>query len=278
MKGGKNKQPLGYTIIEVMIVLAISGVMFLIAATFINGKAELATFKSSITELATNLQANINDVVAGKYSDIPIYCGLDGRGKLELLNGASSQSTQGTNPSCVFIGKFIYFYKGSDNLDDKYGVMSIAGNTTNINLNTLLPITSHVSPGVNSDLTINSQNPGNIYLKDGSITFGPSSFSYSIHGFGIVQLPSSQSADISSGNVNDILVVSTYLRRSYPFSTAEKKVSKIINTDGLTQASGISMCFTDGVSYANLLIGQNSTGNAQSSLVVNIQELGKAQC
>ena len=59
MLGGRNrhsKQPFGYTIVEVMIVLAVSSAMFLIAANFINGKQERTAFSQGSNEMVSQLQ------------------------------------------------------------------------------------------------------------------------------------------------------------------------------------------------------------------------------
>lgn len=105
MKG--VKQPLGYTIIEVMIVLAISGLMFLIAANFISGKEESTSFTEGTNEFVTDMQSVINQVTDGQYSDISFQCVSSG-GTLSFPSGGS----QGTNPACVFLGKFLYFPQG----------------------------------------------------------------------------------------------------------------------------------------------------------------------
>ena len=68
MNGGKR--PLGYTIIEVMIVLAVSGVMFIIAASFISGKQESTAFTEGANEFASQLQQTIAEVADGQYSDV----------------------------------------------------------------------------------------------------------------------------------------------------------------------------------------------------------------
>lgn len=54
MKGGKS--PLGYTVVEVMIVLAVSGIMFLVAANFINGKQQKTSFANGVNEMASRIQ------------------------------------------------------------------------------------------------------------------------------------------------------------------------------------------------------------------------------
>lgn len=118
MKGGKR--PLGYTIIEVMIVLLISGVMFIIASQFISGKEQTTAFTQGVNTMASQVQNTIQEVVSGQYSDIPLNCTFNG-GNTTIVPG---NNAQGTNPECVFLGKLIRF-TGLNS--PNYEVISLAG-------------------------------------------------------------------------------------------------------------------------------------------------------
>jgi prepilin-type N-terminal cleavage/methylation domain-containing protein len=120
MKGGKR--PLGYTIIEVMIVLLISGVMFLIASEFIGGKEQTTAFTQGVNTMASQIQNTIQEVIAGQYSDIPLSCTFNGVGS-QTIPGIGTNS-QGTNPECVFLGKIIRF---TGQNSPNYEVISLAG-------------------------------------------------------------------------------------------------------------------------------------------------------
>ena len=53
---GGNK-PHGYTIVEVLIFLAISSLMFLLAATFISGKQSAVEFKQGMNDINTQIKS-----------------------------------------------------------------------------------------------------------------------------------------------------------------------------------------------------------------------------
>jgi prepilin-type N-terminal cleavage/methylation domain-containing protein len=134
MTGGKHKQPLGYTIVEVMIVLAISSIMFLIAAQFINGKQEQASFKNGVNTFASQLQNTIDQVTNGQYSDLNFTCTLNYSTNILSFNGPNvgqTSETQGTNPKCVFLGKLMYFYAPSGSTaPENYDTFTLAGANT----------------------------------------------------------------------------------------------------------------------------------------------------
>src|SRR5579884_2456783 len=157
MKGGKNKKPAGYTIVEVMIVLAVSGMMFVIAALFIQGKQEKASFTAGINQMASQIQTTIEQVTDGQYSDITVPCNFT---TTTTIGGSGSPVQQGNNPNCVFLGKLVHFLGGSS---VQYEVVSVVGGRIDISGN---PITSFPAadpravapPDASGDsLTINQQ-------------------------------------------------------------------------------------------------------------------------
>ncbi len=105
MKGGKL--PLGYTIVEVLVVLAVSGVLFLLAADFITGKQSKTSFQQGSNELVSRLQAIVEEVSTGHYADIPLTC--DAFSNPSRLIFDPTVKPQGSNQDCVFLGKIIHF-------------------------------------------------------------------------------------------------------------------------------------------------------------------------
>jgi len=126
MNGGaaKASRASGYTIIEVMIFLAISGVMFIMAAVFIQGKQQRAEFTQGMHDTNAAIQSVINDVANGFYPS---------RGDFKCtaaLNTAptfppSGQAPEGTNQGCVFMGKVLQFDASAN--PSAYRVYSVAG-------------------------------------------------------------------------------------------------------------------------------------------------------
>lgn len=161
MPGGQNKQSLGYTIVEVMVVLAVSGVMFLIAATFVNGKQASTSFSAGVHDMASSLQDVIEQVNDGRYSDVPFTCSP---GSPPGFSGTVLPD-QGTNSDCVFVGKFLYF---SGNYSANYQVFTLAGNRQSggqpaVTPNSVQPVPIY---GPLIDLTIQQTVPQNLAVKN----------------------------------------------------------------------------------------------------------------
>ncbi len=100
------RQPNGFTIVEVLIFLAITGSLFVLAMSAFNGEQARAEFNTSIREVDAKLQDVINNVGSGLYSyDGKIQCQIVAN-KILLSTVATAQ---GTNTPCIYIGQFIHF-------------------------------------------------------------------------------------------------------------------------------------------------------------------------
>lgn len=113
----------GYTIIEVLIFLAITGVMFTIATTAFSGQQARAEFNTSLRDVDTKLQDIINNVSSGLYNNTGnIECVLNGSG-IQLNTVATDK--QGQNTPCIYIGQFVHF--APQLTPSQLNVYSIAG-------------------------------------------------------------------------------------------------------------------------------------------------------
>ncbi|MDB5184306.1 MAG: hypothetical protein JWN38_114 [Candidatus Saccharibacteria bacterium] len=124
-----GRQPRGYTVVEVMLFLAISGSMFIVASVIVNGKQANAEFRQSMNEMTTNIRDVINDVANGSYN-LPnnIKCTAAPSGGINITSAASQQ---GENTGCIFMGKVIQFaptgISGGNGTYSHYAVYTVAG-------------------------------------------------------------------------------------------------------------------------------------------------------
>lgn len=264
MLGGKNKQVQrprrsanAYTIVEVMIVLAVSGVIFLAAISFVNGKQERTAFNSGVNTMASQIQGVIEQVTDGQYNDEPISCSQTGSGTLSIVVGSavtSGQGGQGTNPTCVFLGKSLTFASGSTNSFNVYPVAASridgGGNeVTDLGSAQATRVDSLVtSQNMSQNLSVVGISTGGDYNASGQIEFLQSL---------------AQAGDVAGVLGDGAQTVGLY------YSSSSDSLST-------TPSTGISICLTDGTRYGIIDIGLNS--NSGGTLNVNVANIGTTAC
>lgn len=119
MFGGNDNR--GYTIVEVLLFLAISSFMFIAAAVFINGKQSSAEFRQGMNGMNAVLSKVINDVNNGVYPSNEDFTCTAGASGLSFSDGATDN--QSVSTKCTYVGKMILFTNDSS----AYEINTIAG-------------------------------------------------------------------------------------------------------------------------------------------------------
>ena len=118
----------GYTIIEVMVVLAVGLVTFLAAVSLLAGKQGKTEFSQAMRDVQTQIQSVVNDVGVSNYPDAgSTECRIGPDNRPRLVNDASPTGT-GTNTQCIFLGKAIQLDNSTDP-PHKLNVYTIVGRT-----------------------------------------------------------------------------------------------------------------------------------------------------
>jgi prepilin-type N-terminal cleavage/methylation domain-containing protein len=122
-QGGNNGANGGFTIIEVLIVLAVSGLMFISAVTLVSGRQNKTEFMTAVNDAKQQIQQVINETASGYYpNDNTFECTSSPTG---VLNFPIASASQGTNSDCVFLGKALQF--ASSGLPNSMVTYTIAG-------------------------------------------------------------------------------------------------------------------------------------------------------
>ncbi len=110
MKSQKQKALAGYTIVEVMIFLAVSGGLLTSVMTIISGQQQKTQFTTGVREFESKIQDIISDVETGYFpSGNDVKCAdPTPSGDLVITPVATEQ---GKNQDCVFLGKAVQFYR-----------------------------------------------------------------------------------------------------------------------------------------------------------------------
>ena len=119
MKSGLKSR--GFTIIETLIFLAVSGALLASAFTLVAESQNKTAFNQAINDVQQQINAVINNVANGYYSESSTSqkCEVVAN---KLTFSANADSTKGTSNQCIFLGRMIVF--GSD---ETYTVYNLAG-------------------------------------------------------------------------------------------------------------------------------------------------------
>ncbi|MCA9347459.1 type II secretion system protein [Candidatus Saccharibacteria bacterium] len=117
----------GFTLMEVMITLAVSGAMLMITVALFSGQQRESQFNQSMRDIESKLQDVINDTATGYFPESTLSCSANAN--IPIISSSGPGSEQGTNSACVFLGKAIHF---KDNAMDIYSIIgsSSLSNTT----------------------------------------------------------------------------------------------------------------------------------------------------
>lgn len=115
----------GYTIVESMIFLTITGMLLASVILLMGGHQQKSEFSSAVMDLDSKIQSVIGNVATGYYNNTgQTKCTLDSSGHIVTLDNSGPAGSQGTNSGCVFIGQVIIFPAVNEN---DVTVFSVAG-------------------------------------------------------------------------------------------------------------------------------------------------------
>ncbi len=101
----------GYTIVETMIFLAVSGAILSSSLLFFGGRQERVQFTQGVREVESQIKTIMNEVSSGYFpNDGSFSCEVGADGPALDFSVAGGQ---GTNEDCMFLGKVIRFGDGT---------------------------------------------------------------------------------------------------------------------------------------------------------------------
>lgn len=119
---GKTRES-GFTIVETLIVLAVSGSLFVSAVVLISGRQGKTEFSTAINSLQQQLQQVVNETASGYYPNRGDFK-CSGSGGTLSFTGVSNG--QGTNGGCIFLGNAIQVGLGSGK-ESQLGLLPLVG-------------------------------------------------------------------------------------------------------------------------------------------------------
>lgn len=246
----------GFTVIEVMIVLAVTGALFVSAAIMIAGRQNRTAFEQAVRNVHSQIQGIIDEVAIGHYSNRNDFSCTPGPGGPQIGPGSNGL---GKNSGCIFLGKAIQFdVQGTD--PEQFAVYTLAGlqkqfgtNLEAVNRATALPkviepanTTVQLESGLTTyDMWYNTGTGGNQPL--GAVGFMTSLAKYS-------------GTDIISGSQSVIAIVVPGTDTDRTTTETIQAINTNFPSGPFDPAGGISICFASGATDQSGLVTIGGTG------------------
>lgn len=199
----------GFTIFETMIVLAVTGALFVAIAVTLNGRQNDAEFIHGVQDAQAQIQQVIDQVSDGLYPSANNFSCTSSGTQLEFQTGLN---TQGTNSSCVFLGRVIQFGVTDPTGLEDYDTYTIAG--------LLGPTVGSISPFQNVYPTVAASSTSSAFSET-TTTFE----------YGITTCWISDSGPLNSCASKNSLGAVGFLMEPNSLSTAKSYISGIPQVD-----------------------------------------------
>ena len=246
----------GYTIVETMIFLAVTSLLFVAAMTAIGGKQASVQFAQATRDAQSQIQKVINEVSTGYYPSGGSFTCTVGPTALDIPTFSAVASLQGSSNDCVFLGKAVQL--GTDDVDkETYNVINMAARRLNVSgkesssLKEALPT---AIPGITESFRLQFGLSVTRIVKSGSPTqYGTIIFLSTLPKFqGNTGTLASGTQRVSYGAVPSSLL-------DDDLTTAAAKASNLTDVGDLsgraqidmTPSSGIIICLADNPNPAN---------------------------
>ncbi len=267
---GTAKQQ-GYTIIEVLIFLAVSSVLFVSTMIYLSGRQQQVQFTNATRDFETKLIDVANDVANGYYQTTA-GVGCDPAGNI-----STSGTVQGSNKECIFLGRFIKL-AGPD--AEHFTIYSMIGKRTvdSVDIISLSQASPRLllTPDDSKNTSLREEDPFGYGSRVACVGLGDSCNPATTSNAGIAfitRLDGSTGANTTGGAIK----ADVYYYPSIEFSTPEDGVGNSLRTlvdNAPTNAKKLTgkltICVLSGstAQYSLISIGTDNGGNTNISSAV----------
>jgi len=270
---GANKGA-GFTIVEVMIVLAVTGALFISAAVAISGRTNRTQFQQSINQITDVIRQNINDVSVGYYPNSGnIRCTSDGN-TMSITSGAVEQ---GTNSGCVILGRAMQFSPSPVTDPEQYVMYPIAGMQRDNDGDEITTLAG-AKPAVIFPSSAQSAAPDGSDKSKLQYGLTVSKMYYggneanAIGAFALVSsLGSYNGAQLQSGSQQISLVPVVGSSRNSTQTAAANAINSNLATSPVAPTGGVSICFDSGTTNQSGLVTIGGSNSSQLSVTLSIK-------
>jgi len=122
-----GKPDRGFTIVEVLMFLAVTGVLMMVAMLTIGGSRQKAEFSASVRDFNSSIQGIISEVKTGYFPNKTTQVNCKVTASVLDMSATSNAAGQGAHPECVFLGKVLYFDFSPASPRNSVSVITVAG-------------------------------------------------------------------------------------------------------------------------------------------------------
>jgi len=253
----------GFTIVETLIVLAVTGVLFLSALSLVSGRQNKTEFSQAINNVKNQLDQTINEVSSGYYPNGANFDCSSSGGKISFTATApGAGNEQGGNTGCIFLGKVIHFYDTSAIDPQPFYVYTLAGSQTDSSGNITTSVVQS-NPKVVPNFETNVLQFGLTvsYVKSGGTNIGSfglvsSLGTYAVNGTDLVSgagqislLPVRGASGLTNDKNAELLQIQNYLDPAKGYVTTSTTDASLENP-----SAGVTICLNGGSTKQSGLI------------------------
>ena len=271
----------GYTIVEVMIFLAVTGALFAMIALSFAGQRGRTQFQTSAREIESRIRDLVNDTSTGFYQTSESFSCVAGASGPSFTN---PNSEQGANQACIFIGRALQFSGGSSD----YDVYTVAGLRRESTENKEVENFAEAKPqavvgGAVNNVTEELVLPNGASLA--SMYYNNGSGDIPVNGFGLfTTFGTYDDGALQPGSLSVNVVPLPVTGSSCPASNFVCQISELGTVaDSVivrNPSNGLTMCINSGGSdqHAILKIGGGNRQVGTDLTIVDGQVAGGAKC
>lgn len=255
MKGETNSA--GFTIVETLLVLAVTGALFVMVVLAFGGRQGKAQFQQSVRDIQTRVQQTMNEVSSGYYPNTQDFkCASVGG--VPVITASATTVDQGTNADCIFLGKIMQFSVNSGNTE-QYNTYSVAGLR---NATTLLASKPTLIWDSANAIKVTSRSNLAYGLTTKSMYYYDSSGQHPTNAMGFISKIGSlsDSGTYEAGAVDMLAVTGTSLT-SDESTTVNAINASHLSTAAVNPSGGVTICFQSGTDSETALLSIGSNGH-----------------
>lgn len=244
MNGGVSKRRRigGFTIVETLIVLAVTGFIFVSIVGLVAGRQNKTEFQQAINNITGQIQQTITEVQKGYFPSSTYRCNATGS-----ISFTPNVGTQGSSQGCMFIGKVTQFaVHGTD--PQQFNVFTLVGCQfkTCLNKGDIATTPAEVKPVVDQYVTDNESLENGLVAKKMTYKTGGGATQNATGAMGFLSSFGSASCGTGSDLCSGSQQVGLYAVNTTALDSDTSAVQSAISVANLVQADSVAICFESG--------------------------------